>query len=388
MICKRLIAVSFFVLCVSGGGYCQGEGRGHVLIAGGDTMIARWVHYPFYEHGPGWMLGDIKELLSTADICMVNLECVVSSKGDFFDKGEARPYLYRARPEMLTILTEAGVDLVTTANNHSMDYGGDALIDQMQLLKQCGIHYVGSGSNIEEAQRPVYMKAGDVVVAFIAIETYSKNCAVSGDRAGIFYIKDGRSIPQAIKEIVKEAKKHADLVVLSPHWGANWTEKPDSERIAAAHKIIDMGVDAILGHSAHQIHGVEIYRGRAIVYDMGSLLFDTVKEKRLRYSACFRMEFDESGFGKLSVVPVMLHSSRTVKAAGRESEYIKNLVVKLSRELDGKAKWERDGNCVSVRLSPEKDWFEGNRKRQSIDSADVRSGAVGQVIDFRNQMLW
>jgi poly-gamma-glutamate capsule biosynthesis protein CapA/YwtB (metallophosphatase superfamily) len=325
----------------------------YTLFAGGDTMIARWVHYTAYEKGAAWILEDVRELVGGADIAMTNLECVVSTRGKFFDKGEGRPYLYRARPEMLDILTEAGFDLVVTANNHTMDYGPEALLEEMELLDAVGIAHVGAGLNLKEAATPTYIRVGEVVVAFISIETYFPNCAATADRAGTFHARGTKAILKALEGPIALARRSADLVVFTPHWGKNWTENPPAERIKLAHKIIELGVDAILGHSAHQIHGVEVYKGRPIVYDMGSFLFDTIRQGRLRFSAGFVLEFSREGFSRLSIHPLHLRSSHTVRARGRNLEYIQNLVTKLTRELDPELKLVREGNVITLDFEPQ-----------------------------------
>ena len=316
-------------------------------------MIARWVHYSAYEKGAAWMLEDIKGLVSDADIAMTNLECVVSTRGEFFDKAEDRPYLYRARPEMLDILTEAGFDLLVTANNHSMDYGPEALLEEMEFLDAVGIACVGTGRNLKEAATPTYIKVGEIVIAFIGLEDYFPVCAARPDCAGTFHAKGTEAILKALEEPIASATRSADLVVFTPHWGTNWTENPTAERIELAHKIIELGADAILGHSSHQLHGVEVYKGRPIIYDMGSFFFDTVGQGRLRFSAGFVLEFDRTGFRSLSMHPLRLHSSRTVRAIGTDLEYIQNLLLKLTGELDPDLKLLKQGGVISLSLEPE-----------------------------------
>jgi poly-gamma-glutamate capsule biosynthesis protein CapA/YwtB (metallophosphatase superfamily) len=298
------------------------------------------------------MLEDVRGLVSGADVAMTNLECVVSTGGRYFHKGEGRPYLYRGRPEMLDILTEAGFDLVVTANNHAMDYGPEALLEQMELLDAAGIAYVGTGRNLKEAATPRYIRAGDIIVAFIGLEDHFPVCAARADRAGTFHAKGANAILKTLAGPIASANRNADLVVFTPHWGQNWTENPTAERIELAHRIIELGVDAILGHSSHQIHGIEVYKGRPIVYDMGSFFFDTVGQGRLRFSAGFVLEFDRKGFSKLSIHPLRLHSSRTVRATGMEAEYLRNLLVKLTAELDPELRLVKQENIIALDIEP------------------------------------
>lgn len=326
----------------------------YTLFAAGDTMIARWMHYWYYEKGPDFILGEVKEIVSTADIAMTNLECVISTKGDFFDKGESRPYLYRARPEMLDILTNVGFDLVVTANNHAMDYGPEALLEQMELLNSVGIAQVGSGRNLNEASSPTYIRIGDIILAFISVETSFPACAAQSDRAGVFHAKGRENIIKELTNPIAEAKRNADIVVFTPHWGRNWTENPTSEQIELAHSIIDMGVDAILGHSSHQVHGIEVYKEKPIIYDMGSFLFDRVGQGRMRHSAGFILEFNQQGFHRVSIYPLRLYESRTIIAEEKDSDSFCKLLVNLTRQLNPDLKLTRDNNVLKLELSPGK----------------------------------
>lgn len=305
----------------------------YTLFACGDTMIARWMHYHIYNKGPGWPLEDVRPLISEADLAYTNLECVVSTNGYFYDKHEARPYLYRARPEMLDVLTSAGFDLVVTANNHSMDYGPAALMEQSELLSAVNIAQVGSGRNAYAAGKPTYIQTGNIVIAFIGLETEFPSIAATASSPGVCHAVGEDAILSYLVKAVNEAREFSDLIVFTPHWGDNWTENPTQTRVQLAHKIIDLGVDAILGHSSHHVHGIEVYKGKPIVYDMGSFLFDTTSQKRMRYSAAYVLTFSSVGFEKIEIHPLLLKPSKTCVAIGMDQENIIELIKRLSLEL-------------------------------------------------------
>ncbi|MCP4198239.1 MAG: CapA family protein, partial [Proteobacteria bacterium] len=275
-------------------------------------------------------------------------------RGEFWDKGERRPYLYRGRPELLDILTTAGFDLVVMGNNHAMDYGPEALLEQMEIIEAIGMAQVGAGRNLEEAGRPTYMQVDDVIVAFIGLLDMLPKFAATADRPGVHYAEGNAQILAAMKEPIAQARKHADVVVFSPHWGGNWTDNPSEDRIPLAHALIDMGVDAILGHSSHHLHGVEIYKGKPIVYDMGSFFFDTVGQDRMRYSAGFLLDFDKQGFKRLRIYPVRLYANRSELARGADLEKIQKLIKKLSKELAPDLEWKmQDDGAMVLDFLPE-----------------------------------
>lgn len=243
------------------------SGKTYRLFASGDTMLGRRFPALVYEKGPVWPLQQLSDLIKHADIAMTNLECVIATRGTFWDKGEEAPYHFRAPPRMLDVLTEAGFDVVMTSNNHSMDFGPEALLEELELLDAVNIMAVGSGRNAEAAAKPKYIKVGDRVMAIIGLTTYNSHIAAQKDRAGALWANDDKQILDILGPAITEARHHADLVIFSPHWGGNWTEHPTPQRVELAHKLIDLGVDAILGHSAHQLHGIEIYKNKPIVYD-------------------------------------------------------------------------------------------------------------------------
>ena len=202
----------------------------YVLFASGDVMLARWVPIAVYEKGPKWPLEDVAHLSKDADIALTNLECVLSTKGYFYDKGESRPFLYRARPEMIDVLTEAGFDVVTVGNNHAMDYGGEAVAEQNEILEASGIAHTGAGLNVNEASEPAYIKVGDIIIGVISLETEIPLFKATQDKAGVFHAKSNSAVKKALKDLIPKVRKRSDLVVFSPHWGDNWTDNVEKSR--------------------------------------------------------------------------------------------------------------------------------------------------------------
>ncbi len=283
---------------------------GHLLVAGGDTMIARSFSGALAAHHADWPFGEVGKIMRGADLALVNLECVVASRGAMTDKGELKPFLYRAPPVALEALVAAGVDLVTTANNHTMDYGPAALEEQLELLAAAGIAQAGAGRDRTDASAPTYVKVGELILAVIGVDDQATHGHAAVGRPGTNSYPNDDAIARSLVPIIREARARAHLVVVSPHWGRNWTEGPTAARVKLAHALIDAGADAILGHSAHQFHGVEVYRGRAIVYDMGTFLFDWIHRAGMEQSVAVLLSFGAGGFTELRLLPVRLRSSR------------------------------------------------------------------------------
>lgn len=324
----------------------------HQLMAGGDFMLSRDIPGKIAANGPDWPTRAIKPFLANADIALVNLECVISGRGHFADKGERRPFYYRCPPETVNALVAAGVTVVTTANNHTMDFGPDALDEQQRILSQVGIAAAGSGASLRDACRPIYLKAGDMLVAIISFATDQPRLSAAENQAGVFTVALASQALKTLEEVVLDARRHADLVVVSPHWGANWREQPSENIRRLAKSLIDLGTDAILGHSAHILQGVEVYRRKPIVYDMGSLLFDRVGESRLRHSALFEVVFTRDGIHQIAIRAVELMPGEIRLANACEQAATFELIEQLSRKLDPQLSFTRSDDTLRIDLQP------------------------------------
>lgn len=308
----------------------------HKMFASGDCLLARRMHYYYEKYGKDWIIGEIKGLVKDCDIVMTNLEAVISNKGAIYPKGDRKPYLFRGAPELLNILTEIGVNLVTTGNNHCVDYGYDALLQQKEILKGLSIASPGSGENISEAKQPAYFKVDDVTIAFISVFTFwpSDRYSATMERPGVFHSTNTEATLTELRKMYEETKKHADLVVLSPHWTKNWTSVPTEDEKKFAREIIDIGYDAILGHSSHILHGIEIYTNKPIIYDMGTFLVDNIAgHKQLQYSAGFVLTFDKNGFEKVEIFPLSLANGRVRIARGNTRNQIKDQIIQLCQAI-------------------------------------------------------
>lgn len=277
---------------------------GPVVAWGGDVNLGRRQHYRAAELGYKNVLA--VPALQTADLSIVNLECVVGTSGEQgINKGERSPYYYRARPEMLQVLRSAGVDVAATANNHSGDYGPEALLEQGHLFDALGMGHAGSGETLDAALRPVMRRAGPLNVALFSLDATQPHFAATDVSPGAAYLSlddPGRWV-DVLAPRISQAREFAHVILVAVHWGANLRTEPSAEEIKVGHAIIDAGADAVLGASAHLLQGIEVYRDRPILYDAGDLLFDAVRHS-LKDSGVFRLELSANGVERVTFVPV------------------------------------------------------------------------------------
>lgn len=317
---------------------------GPIVAWGGDVNLGRRQHYRTAELGVEKVLAEIPAL-NSADLSIVNLECVVATSGEQgVEKGEGSPYYYRARPEMLKILVSAGIDVVTTANNHSGDYGLEAVLEQGQWLDAVGIGYAGTGSSLNEALKPVIRSAGELNVAIFSLDATQKHFSATEKMPGAAYLPLSKADKwrELLAPRIAEARKTAHVVLVAVHWGANLEDAPGKKEIDVGHAIIDAGADAILGASAHVLQGIEIYQGRPIIHDAGDLLFDSVR-RSLGDSGVFQLELCAYGVKSVVFNPIgigfgfsqVLSGQEAIKATQKYVDKCSNLGTRLDITQSG-----------------------------------------------------
>lgn len=227
-----------------------------------------------------YIWGDALEELERVapDIRLINLETSVTKSEDYW---MGKGINYRMHPENVTCLTVAKIDCCSLANNHVLDWGYAGLIETLETLRKAGIKSAGAGLNIREAEAPAVLEVegkGRVIVFSFGSETSGipESWAATESKPGVNLLRDlSDDTVVHIKDMVDEVKKEGDIVVASIHWGSNWGYGIPSSHVEFAHKLIDRArVDAVHGHSSHHIKGIEVYRGRPILYGCGDFIND------------------------------------------------------------------------------------------------------------------
>lgn len=204
--------------------------------------------------------------MQSADIFMHGNVFVFADEGVPADKA----YVFRADTDDAALLTELGTDIVSLANNHSFDYGVQGLESTINALGDEKIAHVGAGINEETAKKPHYMNVGGKRIAFTAAmrsERYLKTPEADGNDAGVIKIYEF----DEYLDIIREAKKNADIVVAYAHWGVENTIWLEQEQIDGARAMIDAGADIVVGSHSHLLQTVDIYNGKPIFYGLGDI---------------------------------------------------------------------------------------------------------------------
>ena len=191
------------------------------ILFGGDVMLGRTVAETILRNGPGYPLGPVAHSMRDADLTIVNLECAITSCAKRWG-GAAKAFYFGAPLEAIETLSDAGVDLVSLANNHVLDFGVEGLRETLGLLRRHGIHSAGAGENSTEAARPCIIRCGEIVLGMAAFCDHQADFAATASRPGTAYIDLGdepaamQTLQSALAPLLRAG---VDWPVLSLHWG-------------------------------------------------------------------------------------------------------------------------------------------------------------------------
>lgn len=206
--------------------------------------------------------------IDSADFFAVNEEFPFSSRGT---AAPDKQYTFRLPEDKVSIMKELGVDLVTLANNHTLDFGTDALLDTCTTLDQSGILHVGAGADSESARKPAIVDIQGIKVGFIGASRVIPVASWTAGKnsPGLLTAYDTSLLIQTIQE----TRLLCDYLIVYPHWGVEREEMPVDHQKSIARQCIDAGADFVIGSHPHVLQGLEYYKEKPIAYSMGNFIF-------------------------------------------------------------------------------------------------------------------
>jgi poly-gamma-glutamate capsule biosynthesis protein CapA/YwtB (metallophosphatase superfamily) len=342
------------------------------LLFVGDVMLGRLVNRALKAVSPDYPWGDTLDIIRGADLRFCNLECALSDRGSPWSL-TPKMFHFRTDARNVAVLKRAGIDAVSLANNHILDFEDEGLIDTIAILDGNGIAYAGAGRNLAEAQRPALLRVRDRTIAFFAFTDNEPGWEAKPSRPGILYLPVDLSDERVMRFLgrVAEARREADLVVVSAHWGPNWGYEPPEEHVALAHALVEAGAGIVFGHSPHVVRGIEVRRGRPILYSTGDFIDDYAVDEieRNDRSFIFVVAMDESGTGvaDLELYPTTIGRFQANRARGREARAISAKMQELCEARSTRLAWQERKGCL--RLAPPS----GTGARQGRGETDGRS---------------
>jgi poly-gamma-glutamate capsule biosynthesis protein CapA/YwtB (metallophosphatase superfamily) len=303
----------------------------------GDVMLGRGVNETLGTVRPEEPWGDTLPLLLSADLRIINLECAITEHRQPWSR-TPKVFHFRADPVAVEVLRVARIDACSLANNHTLDFEERGLLDTLAYLEAADIRYAGAGRDREEATRPAFLEVPPIRVALVAFTDNEPPFAAGPDKPGTNYlpVSTEPAVLRRVEETIAAAREAgAETVVFSNHWGPNMVRRPPDAFRRFARAVVDLGADVYYGHSAHVFQGVEVYRGKPILYDTGDFIDDYAVDPDLRNdrSLLFGVSVEGGELRRLELFPVVLPYARAVLAEGAEREAILDRMASLSGEM-------------------------------------------------------
>ena len=322
----------------------------------GDVMLGRLVDQYVIQNRsvrPEALWGDVLPIMLTADCRLANLECVISDRGEEWHP-TTKAFHFRARPCAIEFLQAAKINGVTLANNHVLDYGPEALLDCFKLLDQAGIKRAGAGATMEEARAPLVLDLPEGRVAVVALTDNEPDWEATGTQPGVNYVEYGdhglkEPYRSRLTQALLSARRQADFVIVSAHVGPNWGA-PSKEIQALAHELIDMGADLYWGHSNHTPQGIELYKGKAILYSSGDFVDDYMvdKDERNDLSFLFMLESERGHIASIRIHPTCIEDLGVRLANDQEAAFLKKTMGTKCAAFGVKIEFDDHAGMVTI----------------------------------------
>ena len=312
------------------------------IISFGDTYLGSWVVAAIDTNGWDYPFRRTQTFIQSADLAMVNLE------GPFTDCSEPfmeKQYTLRVPPRMCQALVTAGIDAVTMANNHILDFGFPGLEETFKTLSANKISACGAGMTLPEAYQPTYLTIKGTKVAVLGYSVVFPSEFWADKSHG------GTAFPyqERVIEALQTAHTKADVVIVQVHWGEELRDTPKPYQTDLAHLLVDQGANVIFGHHAHIPLGIEIYKGVPIFYGLGNFAFGTYSEKAKGMGAEVTLTGNKVISGRiipLNVFNEEVEFSPTVLEDNSKQQFIHNINTISTALNHGRNVLDDDGNLI------------------------------------------
>lgn len=296
------------------------------FAAVGDVMLGGSAAPEMAKLGYAHPFAEVSDVLHNAQIVFANLE------GPLTDVGEAevdKRYVFRSPPaKVASALAAAGINVVSLANNHILDYGVEGLKSTLTALAATGIRHAGAGMDLRQARQPAIVEAGGHTVALLAYSlTFPESFWAGAERPGAAFGHE-----RYVRADVSSARERADIVVVSFHWGREATTELRDYQPRLAHAAIDAGATVVLGHHPHILQGIERYKHGIIFYSLGNFAFGSYSRLAQR-SVIAELYFENTKLTQVHLIPLNVNNVEVVFQPRRLSAHDAKEVIGQLRGL-------------------------------------------------------
>jgi poly-gamma-glutamate synthesis protein (capsule biosynthesis protein) len=256
------------------------------IIATGDVVMGRSVNYQMVKYNnPLWPFEKVKGVLSSGDITVANIEAPFIKDCPTTVEG----MVFCGREDAVKGLVASGLDVATLANNHVSDYGVAGIENTVRILRENNIGVAGLEGDI------LYKTVKGTKFAFLAFNDIYGSIppVLKADR-------------ETIERLVEEARKNADVVVVSMHWGVEYRATPGSRQVELAHLVADAGADLVIGNHPHWVQGDEVYNNTYIKYAHGNLVFDQMWSEETKKGVIGKYTVEDAKLVNKEFIPIYI----------------------------------------------------------------------------------
>jgi poly-gamma-glutamate synthesis protein (capsule biosynthesis protein) len=297
------------------------------ISAVGDIMLAGTARPRLEKTGYGHPFAATREIFADSQVTVGNLEAPIARGGIEFT---GKRFRFRTPPAAADAIRRAGFSVVTLANNHILDYGAAGLSETIAHLDAHGIRHTGAGIDLAAARQPCIVESEGTRIAFLAYSlTYPEEFFAGQSRPGT-----APGYAAFIEADIKAARRQADYVAVSFHWGKELARQPQPYQVRTARKAVDAGADLVLGHHPHVLQGIERYKNGVIFYSLGNFAFGSRSSHSDR-SMIARITLD-GGIKEVEIIPLnVLNREVGYQPALLSGEDGKRLIGQLNKLSSG-----------------------------------------------------
>ena len=298
------------------------SGGGTTLIFAGDVLFANAFKSNYDAGGIEKVIEpQLLEQLVDADIFMVNNEFPFSTRGEAM---EDKQFTFRCDPKYVTALNEMGVDIVSLANNHTLDFGTQAFSDTFQVLDDAGILYAGAGDTKERAYELQVIEKNGKKFGFLAASRVIpvSNWKVEEQTPGMLTAYDDTKLVA----LIEETQDACDFLTVYLHWGVEYDAYPQAYQTKIATDCFDAGADLVIGAHTHCLQGVSYINGKPVFYSLGNFVFGQNIDKTM----AVKVTVAENGDTQYQLIPVYAAGGMTRQMTSEDGKALYQYVDSIS----------------------------------------------------------
>lgn len=321
------------------------ESEDIVISAVGDIMLDGTARPVMAERGYDYPFAKMLPYFSGAQIIFGNVEGPLTNRGT---PEQDKTFVFRSPPgKVSAALKAAGFNVVSLANNHTLDYGADGLLQTIETLDATGIQHTGAGANLAAARQPALILVNGLKVAVLSYSmTLPENFFAGPDKAGTAFGHEAH-----VRADVMAAREQAGIVLVSFHWGQEGKTTLRDYQTRLGHIAIDAGASAVIGHHPHILQGIEQYKDGLILYSLGNFTFGSYSMRSAR-SAVAQLRFRNARLHSVRLFPINVNNFEVqfqpLPLTGAAADAVIDELRTLSAELNTRVHNENGTGLVTL----------------------------------------